>query len=177
LPGRNYRNPPAVAKAAFAFRGERHGRTLRPPSLRSTIHLVECPDARFEAFEETLISLLDSGVSADDILVVSVDGTLLPKFKVGYKLGNSRYLAVVPPNLDANINRETDRRFVRCCDILDAKGREFPVVFLVDLPPDSNDADKSLLYVAMTRCTDSLYVSGSPQRLALYRDFFGVGFI
>jgi superfamily I DNA/RNA helicase len=65
--------------------------------------------------------------------------------------------------------------FVRCCDILDAKGREFPIVLLVDLPPDANDADKSLLYVAMTRCTDSLYVAGSPERLALYRDFFCAG--
>lgn len=175
LPERNYRNPPAVAKAAFAFRGERHGRTLRPPSLRTAIQLIECPEARFDELEDRLISLLESGVSADDILVVSVDGTLLPKFKVGYKLGNSRYLAVVPPNLDVDINHGTDRRFVRCCDILDAKGREFPVVFLVDLPPDSNDADKSLLYVAMTRCTDSLYVAGPPQRLALYRDFFGLG--
>jgi superfamily I DNA/RNA helicase len=58
---------------------------------------------------------------------------------------------------------------------LDAKGREFPIVLLVDLPPDANDADKSLLYVAMTRCTDSLYVAGSPERLALYRDFFCAG--
>jgi hypothetical protein len=174
LPDRNYRNPPAVANAAFAFRGDRQGRALRTASLISSIHFVECPDVSFGAFGAKLISLIESGVSPDDILIVSVDGTLMPKFKVGFKLGNSRYFGVVPPNLDSNINNATDRCFIRCCDILDAKGREFPVVFLVDLPPDSNDADKSLLYVAMTRCTDSLYVAGSPQRLALYRDFFGM---
>lgn len=175
LPDRNYRNPPSVAKAAFAFRGDKQGRTLRKPSLRAAVHFIECTDARLSDFGDTLISVIESGVSADDILVVSVDGTLMPKFKVGYKLGNSRYLAVVPPNLDSDINKATDRCFIRCCDILDAKGREFSVVFLVDLPPDSNDAELSLLYVAMTRCTDSLYVAGSPERLALYRDFFGAG--
>ena len=176
LPDRNYRNPPSVAKAAFAFRGDTKGRTLRQPSLRAAIHFIECTEARLSDFGEALISVIESGVSADDILVVSVDGTLMPKFKEGYNLGNGRYLGVVPPGRDSDINKATDRCFIRCCDILDAKGREFPVVFLVDLPPDSNEAELSLLYVAMTRCTDSLYVAGSPGRLALYRDFFGTGF-
>ena len=175
LPGRNYRNPPAVARAAFAFRGDKQGRTLRQPSLRGAIHFIPCMDARLSYFGDKLIALIESGVSADEILVVSVDGALMPKFKRGFKLAGSLYLGVVPPNLDADINHETERRVIRCSDILDAKGREFPIVFLVDLPPGSTDSDRSLLYVAMTRCTDSLYVAGSPERIALYRDFFGAG--
>lgn len=171
---KNYRNPNAVAKAAAAFRGNGYVKSRRLPSLRPPIVFIETTDGDTLPVEQAVRSLLDSGVAPDDILVISVDLTSMWKFKKGFKLGDRRYVSVVPPNLDPGINAKPDRMFVRCCDILDAKGREFPIVLLVDLPPDSNDADKSLLYVAMTRCTDSLYVAGSPQRLALYRDFFGM---
>jgi len=174
LPAKNYRNPVAIAKAAAAFRGEVFVRSRRLPSLRPSVAFIETKEGDTLPAEQAMSSLLDSGVDPDDILVVSVDRTSMSKFKMGFKLGGGRFMSVVPPNLDPGINTKSDNMFVRCCDILDAKGREFPIVLLVDLPPDANDADKSLLYVAMTRCTDSLYVAGSSGRLALYRKFFGV---
>lgn len=175
LPDKNYRNPVAVAKAAAAFRGNGYVKSQRLPSLRNPISFIVASEDDTSPVEQEVIELLESGVSPDDILVVSVDRTTESKFKVCVKLGGARYIAVVPSNLDSDINNKADRAFIRCCDILDAKGREFPIVFLVDLPLDSDDNDKTLLYVAMTRCTDSLYVAGSPERLALYRDFFGAG--
>ena len=175
LPEKNYRNPIAIAKAAAAFRGNGYVKSRRLPALRTPIAFIETTEGDTSLVLQKVCSLLDSRVAPDDILVVSVDRSSMAKFKKGFNLGGGRCVSVVPPNLDPGINAKSDRMFVRCCDILDAKGREFPIVLLVDLPPDANDADKSLLYVAMTRCTDSLYVAGSPERLALYRDFFGAG--
>jgi hypothetical protein len=173
LPDKNYRNPVEVAKAAAVFRGNGEVISLRLPSLRPSISYLETPDGDLGIVMQAVDALLDSGVSPDDILLVSVDASSMAKFAAGFKLGRGRYLAVVPPNLDPTINTNSGGKFIRCCDIMDAKGREFPIVILVDLPSGSTDSDRSLLYVAMTRCTDSLYVAGSPEKLSLFKGFFG----
>ena len=53
--------------------------------------------------------------------------------------------------------------------LLEAKGREFPVVILVDLPDMDKDHEHNFMHVAITRAKAKLFVICGPERMATLR--------
>ena len=58
---------------------------------------------------------------------------------------------------------------VRALMLMDAKGREFPIVILVDLPDMDLDFELNFMHVAITRAKAKLIVISTPERMATLR--------
>lgn len=53
---------------------------------------------------------------------------------------------------------------IRAFNLIEAKGREFPIVILCDVPMMENDFDRNFMLVAVTRAKAKLYVLCGDER-------------
>lgn len=157
LPPKNYRNPPGVAKLASRLNPGQAQRSLRNPTMVSDVEVVDCPGGKIgEALDRVLLQLQRDGVSGIDIVVITADGQDDSHFNSGSRHG-AFIVCKVPSNQeDVVLSTRTD--IVRAMDLLEAKGREFPVVILVDVPFMELDYERNFMLVAVTRAKAKLYI-------------------
>ena len=58
---------------------------------------------------------------------------------------------------------------VRWSRLYDVKGREFPVIILIDLPDITTESGRAQAYVAATRATSLLFILGQSAELAQWK--------
>lgn len=168
LPSKNYRNPAGVTVLANTFaKGEKAARPLRTKTLAAEVEFIDNLDGGAETLEAVIAKEIDNGTSTKDIVIITVDGFREEMFRKGVKLGEM-VVVIIPPNLESSImDKHPD--YIRAMTLMDAKGREFPVVILVDLPNMDLDFELNFMHVAITRAKAKLYVVSIPERMATLR--------
>ena len=168
LPAKNYRNPAGVTDLANSFaRGERVSRPLRHKSLSVEVEFIENHGVLVEVLANVISREFAAGAKANDIAVITVDGYGEGRFRQGIKL-DGFYVAIAPAHLEESESVKS-LNLVRALMLMDAKGREFPIVILVDLPDMDLDFELNFMHVAITRAKAKLIVISTPERMATLR--------
>jgi hypothetical protein len=168
LPAKNYRNPAGVTELANSFaKGEKTARSLRAKSLAVDVEFIENNGVLGNVLSELVARELKAGAKTKDIAIISVDGFGEEAFRRSIDLDGVR-AAIIPPYLEDSI-LATRSEYVRAMMLMDAKGREFPVVILVDLPDMDLDFELNFMHVAITRAKAKLFVICGPERMATLR--------
>jgi hypothetical protein len=165
LPAKNYRNPAGVTKLANSFaKGEKTAKPIRSRSLAIDVEFIENNGVIETLLSNLVARELKAGARTQDIVIISVDGYGEEAFRSGIDLDGIKAV-IVPPEQEAS-DLATSRDFVRAMMLMDAKGREFPIVILVDLPDMDLDFELNFMHVAITRAKAKLYVISRPERMA-----------
>lgn len=168
LPAKNYRNPAGVTTLANTFaKGEKAALPIRTKTLAAEVEFIDNPDGGAEALEAVIAKEIGNGTNIKDIVIITVDGFRKEMFRKGVRLGEVT-LVIIPPHLESSI-MEKHPHYIRAMTLMDAKGREFPVVILVDLPNMDLDFELNFMHVAITRAKAKLYVVSRPERMATLR--------
>lgn len=168
LPAKNYRNPAGVTVLANSFaKGEKAARSLRSKSLAIEVEFIENTGVLGNILSELIARELKAGAKTKDIAIISVDGFGEEAFKRSIDLDGIR-AAIIPPHLEES-TLATRPEYVRAMMLMDAKGREFPIVILVDLPDMDLDFELNFMHVAITRAKAKLFVICRPERMATLR--------
>lgn len=168
LPPKNYRNPPGVVALAGAFNTGVPQKSLRESPQGNECEYVLCKNGKIgDALDEVLARLDKEGVSSADIAVITVDGYGEEAFRRG-SLHSGHRVIKVPANQEQAVLRDHPD-VIRAMNLLEAKGREFPVVILVDLPDMDKDHEHNFMHVAITRTKAKLFVICGPERMATLR--------
>ena len=168
LPPKNYRNPPGVVALAGAFNTGVPQKSLRESPQGNECEYVLCKNGKIgDALDEVLARLDKEGVSSADIAVITVDGYGEEAFRRG-SLHSGHRVIKVPANQEQAVLRDHPD-VIRAMNLLEAKGREFPVVILVDLPDMDKDHEHNFMHVAITRTKAKLFVVCGPERMATLR--------
>lgn len=168
LPPKNYRNPPGVVALAGAFNSGVPQKSLRESPQGNECEYVLCKNGNIgDALDEVLARLDKEGVSSADIAVITVDGYGEEAFRRG-SLHSGHRVIKVPANQEQAVLRDNPD-VIRAMNLLEAKGREFPVVILVDLPDMDKDHEHNFMHVAITRTKAKLFVISGPERMATLR--------
>jgi len=172
LPAKNYRNPAGVTELANSFaKGEKTARSLRAKSLAVDVEFIENNGVLGNVLSELVARELKAGAKTKDIAIISVDGFGEEAFRRSIDLDGVR-AAIIPPYLEDSI-LATRSEYVRAMMLMDAKGREFPIVILVDLPDMDLDFELNFMHVAITRAKAKLFVICGPERMATLRKIAG----
>jgi hypothetical protein len=168
LPPKNYRNPPGVVALAGAFNPGVSQKSLRESPQGNECQYVLCHDGKIgKALDEVLARLDMEGVKAADVAVITVDGHGEEAFRRGSLHSGHRVIKVPADHEQAVLRDNPD--VIRAMNLLEAKGREFPVVILVDLPDMDKDHEHNFMHVAITRTKAKLFVICGPERMATLR--------
>lgn len=168
LPAKNYRNPVTITELANSFsKGEKVARPIRSKLLAAEVEFIESLDGGAQSLEFVIANELKNGTQAKDIIIITVDGFREEMFRSGVKLGEVGTV-IVPPHLESSIiDKHPD--FIRAMTLMNAKGREFPIVILVDLPNMDLDFELNFMHVAITRAKTKLYIISRPERMTTLR--------
>lgn len=169
LPAKNYRNPPGIAKIASMLNPDQPMQSLRAATLAPDFEIVDCPGGRIgDALDELLIRLKSEGVNAKDVALITADGQDDGHF-VGGSLHAGHRVVKVPADYEDEVLAEnTD--VIRAFNLIEAKGREFPIVILCEIPMMENDFDWNFMLVAVTRAKAKLYIlCGEERKKALLK--------
>ncbi len=165
LPAKNYRNPAGVTELANSFaKGEKTAKPIRSRSLVTDVEFIENNGVLGILLSDLVARELKAGAGTQDIVIITVDGYGEEAFRRGIDLDGIKAV-IVPPGHEESI-LATRRDFVRVMMLMDAKGREFPIVILVDLPDMDLDFELNFMHVAITRAKAKLYVISRPERMA-----------
>jgi hypothetical protein len=157
----NHRNPKPISDRSARLIGVKTTSGFTG-SIENAIQLHETPSP-IEALSGIIMELTRKSICDSDIVVVSVSGKSIDQLR-GILVGSKRL--VYEPELydkDSGYCLQPDQ--IRWSRLIDIKGREFPVVILVDLPDFNDPFDKYLAYVAMTRANSMLIGVGSESQL------------
>ena len=169
LPAKNYRNPAGVTELANSFaKGEKTAKPIRSRSLAIDVEFIENNGVLGILLSDLVARELKAGARAQDIVIITVDGYGEEAFRKGIDLDGIKAV-IVPPELEESI-LASRRDFVRVMMLMDAKGREFPIVILVDLPDMDLDFELNFMHVAITRAKAKLYVISRPERMATLKN-------
>ncbi len=169
LPAKNYRNPAGVTELANHFaKGEKAARPIRARTLALDVELIENLDGGAKVLEDLIAAEIRNGTRARDVVIITVDGYRKEMFQKGAAFGDV-IAVVIPPHLEESVLEER-KDVVRVMTLMDAKGREFPVVILVDLPNMDLDFELNFMHVAITRAKAKLYVVSRPERVETLRE-------
>ncbi len=120
------------------------------------------------AIHSSLRHLVQAGVSLRDVMLVTVSGETAGRLQHTKEIGEfgMRYEEDVytPDTID-----ELPESTVRWSRLYDVKGREFPVIILIDLPDITTESGKAQAYVAATRATSLLFILGQSAELAQWK--------
>ena len=97
-------------------------------------------------------------MKSSDIAVVTIDGYGEEAFRRG-SLHSGHRIIKVPADQEQAVLRDNPD-VIRAMNLLEAKGREFPVVILVDLPDMDKDHEHNFMHVAITRARKLLVLVG-----------------
>jgi hypothetical protein len=168
LPPKNYRNPPGVVALAGAFNPGVPQKSLRESPQGNECEYVLCNNGKIgDSLDEVLTRLDQEGVKSSDIAIVTIDGFGEEAFKRG-SLHSGHRVIKVPADQEQAVLRDNPD-VIRAMNLLEAKGREFPVVILVDLPDMDKDHEHNFMHVAITRAKAKLFVICGPERMATLR--------
>ena len=106
-----------------------------------------------------------------EVMIVSVTGKsagILSGAKGVYEFGLSYEADVYTSDSIDQLPEKT----VRWSRLFDIKGREFPVIILIDLPDLSSETGRAQAYVASTRATSLLFILGEDAELSQWRSLF-----
>ena len=115
-----------------------------------------------------MIRLKSEGVNAKDVALITADGQDDGHF-VGGSLHAGHRVVKVPADYEDDVLAEnTD--VIRAFNLIEAKGREFPIVILCEIPMMENDFDWNFMLVAVTRAKAKLYIlCGEERKKALLK--------
>ena len=120
------------------------------------------------AIHSSLRHLVQAGVSLRDVMLVTVTGETAGRLQHTKEIGEfgMRYEEDVytPDTID-----ELPESTVRWSRLYDVKGREFPVIILIDLPDVTTESGRAQAYVAATRATSLLFILGQSAELAQWK--------
>jgi hypothetical protein len=168
LPAKNYRNPVGVTELANSFaKGEKKARSIRSKSLAIEVEFIENTGVLGNVLSGLVARELKAGAKTKDIAIITVDGYGEEAFRRSIDLDGIR-AAIIPPHLEESILASRPE-YVRAMTLMDAKGREFPIVILVDLPDMDLDFELNFMHVAITRAKAKLFVICGPERMATLR--------
>jgi superfamily I DNA and RNA helicase len=168
LPPKNYRNPPGVVALAGAFNPGVPQKSLRESPQGNECEYVLCTNGKIgDSLDDVLTRLDQEGVKSSDIAIVTIDGFGEEAFKRG-SLHSGHRVIKVPADKEQAVLRDNPD-VIRAMNLLEAKGREFPVVILVDLPDMDKDHEHNFMHVAITRAKAKLFVICGPERMATLR--------
>lgn len=158
----NYRNPKNISDIACRLIDNAIPAKFEG-NLRDQFVTVESNEP-IEALSGIIMQLSRQGVCDNDIIVISVNGVSVPSLKKNLLLGGKR-LSHEPSEYTRSTIGKIPPETIRWTRLLDVKGREFPVVILIDLPSSKGRPDCYLSYVAVTRATSLLIAVGSNNQL------------
>ena len=111
------------------------------------------------ALHSSLRHLVQAGVSLRDVMLVSVSGKTAERLQHTKDIGEFGMIyeedVYTPETID-----KLPEHSVRWSRLYDVKGREFPVIILIDLPDIMTEAGRAQAYVAATRATSLLFILG-----------------
>ncbi len=168
----NYRNPYSIGIISsnlldLSDRVESEGEG----EIKKPIVLVPTDNDLPMRLNSSLIHLEKGGVDLRNIMIVSVTGRsadTLSAAKAVYEFG-------LTYESDVYTSESIDQlpeRTVRWSRLFDIKGREFPVIILIDLPDLASEAGRAQAYVASTRATSLLFILGEDPELSQWRALF-----
>jgi hypothetical protein len=117
----------------------------------------------------SLRHLIKAGVSLRDVMLVSVTGKTADSLQRTKALGEFGLCYEEDVYTEETIDQLPDGT-VRWSRLYDVKGREFPVIILIDLPDLTTESGRAQAYVAATRSTSLLYVLGESAELAQWKE-------
>lgn len=158
----NYRNPTQIAEKADKLLGIHTEHSFSGNFDRQITTIVS--DNPVEVLGRVIMELERESVQDSDIIVVSVTGKSSSILDQTVKIGGKNF------GYESDIyNRETGHipptGHVRWSRLIDVKGREFPVVILIDLPDFRDKFDKYFMYVALTRANSAVIAIGTQEQL------------
>jgi superfamily I DNA and RNA helicase len=106
--------------------------------------------------------LKSEGVAAKDVAVITADGQDDSHFAAGCLHAGHRVIKVPASHEEEVLTEHTD--VIRAFNLIEAKGREFPIVILCDIPMMENDFDRNFMLVAVTRAKAKLYILCGEER-------------
>jgi superfamily I DNA and RNA helicase len=116
----------------------------------------------------SLRHLVKAGVSLRDVILVSVSGKTADSLQRTNALGEFGLCYEEDVYTEETIDQLPDG-MVRWSRLYDVKGREFPVIILIDLPDLTTESGRAQAYVAATRSTSLLYVLGESAELEQWK--------
>ena len=169
LPAKNYRNPAGIVQLASYLNGEQSIKSLRNSTITPDYEIIDCPNGSIgDALDSVLKSLRIMGIAAQDIAFITADGKDDSHFKHGSL--HSDYLVVKVPASHEDDVLKQNKNVVRAFNLLEAKGREFPVVILGDIPLMLSDYERNFMMLAVTRAKAKLYIlCGDERKKALLK--------
>jgi hypothetical protein len=171
LPPKNYRNPAGVSRLVAALSGDSSAKSMRASQAVPDYEFIECPGGELDgALRGLLRRLSDAGVGCQDVALVTVDGYGDANLAKGYEI-QGRVLVKIPAAYE-DVTIGQNPNVIRAMNTLEAKGREFPVVILVDVPEMESEFERNLLHVAISRANAKLYVICGPERMEALRGIF-----
>jgi Nuclease-related domain len=163
LPKKNYRNPAGIVQLASYLNGEQSIKSLRNSTLTPDYEIIDCPNGSIgDALDSVLRSLRVMGIAAKDIAFITADGKDDSHFKQGSLHAGYQVVKVPASHEDEVLKLYKD--VVRAFNLLESKGREFPVVILGDIPLMLSDYERNFMMLAITRAKAKLYILCGEER-------------
>lgn len=120
------------------------------------------------AIHSSLRYLVQAGVSLRDVMLVSVSGETAGRLQHTKEIGEFR-MTYEEDVYTADTIDKLPESTVRWSRLYDVKGREFPVIILIDLLDITTESGKAQAYVAATRATSLLFILGQSAELAQWK--------
>jgi hypothetical protein len=158
----NYRNPVDIANKSANLIGLKT-KSAFAGNIGKSVNLIKSAEPLSE-LSGIIKKLSEEGVRDSDIVIVSVTGQSSQKISSGLRAWG-KALAYDTEEFDRKAPRIHPKDTILWSRLIDIKGREFPVVILIDLPYFEDPFDKYLMYVAMTRANSLLIAVGSESQL------------
>lgn len=158
----NYRNPTQIAEKAEALLGIHIRHEFNGNFDRQITTMIS--DNPVEVLGRAIMQLERENVQEKDIVVVSVSGKSCAILAQAVKVGG-KYLVYESDVFDRETGHTPPSGHVRWSRLIDVKGREFPIVILIDLPDFSDIFDKYFMYVALTRANSAVIAIGTQEQL------------
>ena len=120
------------------------------------------------AIHSSLRHLVQAGVSLRDVMLVTVSGETAGRLQHTKEIGEFG-ITYEEDVYTADTIDKLPESTVRWSRLYDVKGREFPVIILIDLPDITTESGRAQAYVAATRATSLLFILGQPEELAQWK--------
>jgi len=164
----NYRNPYSIGRLASKLI-DSDGIIKSTGSRELTKPIFLLPVTIHESLGDRLFGLLAhlerNGVKLSEVILISVDGKTCGTLNSTTELGQYRLIYEDDVYDKNTISSPLPDKAFRWSRLADVKGREFPVVILIDLPQLDSEANRAKAYIAATRATSSLYLISEKLKL------------
>ena len=168
----NYRNPYSIGVISSKLLDlSDHVESEGSGEIKKPIVLVPTDNDLPMRLNSSLIDLEQRGASLRGVMIVSVTGKSADILS-GAKAVHGFGLSYEPDVYTAESIDQLPEKTVRWSRLFDIKGREFPVIILIDLPDLSSETGRAQAYVASTRATSLLFILGEDAELSQWMSLF-----